>query len=98
MRKMSNSKGYGKLSFASRSSELVKSPRYRQGYAPAAQRTRYINVEHKRPRSHEYNLVEVRRERLLGKIDAASTRTVEVTIPIALDSYRILATNIKPTH
>ena len=40
---------------------------------------------------HEYNVVEVKRERLLGRIVAASTRTVKVTISIALDSYRILA-------
>ena len=39
---------------------------------------------------HEYNLVEVKRERLLGRIVAALSRTVEVTISIALDSYRIL--------
>ena len=38
---------------------------------------------------HEYNLVEVRRERLLGKSERSiNAGTVEVTISIALDSYR----------
>ena len=55
-----------------------------------SQRTRYINVSTNDHVLHEYNLVEVKRERLLGRIVAASTRTVKVTISIALDSYRIL--------
>ena len=54
-----------------------------------SQRTRYINVS-KTTTYRTNDLVEVKRERFLGRIVAASTRTVEVTISIALDSYRIL--------
>ena len=34
-------------------------------------------------------VVETKRERLLEKVNATLTRTAEVTISIALDSYRI---------
>ena len=34
-------------------------------------------------------VVETKRERLLARVNATSTRTAEVTISIALDSYRI---------
>ena len=34
-------------------------------------------------------VVETKRERLLTRVNATSTRTAEVTISIALDSYRI---------
>ena len=52
-------------------------------YAPAAHRTRCISVELKQPVFHtNTTLAEAKRERLLDKVSATSTRTAEVAICI----------------